>query len=120
MAKEKKQRVFSPGRSRRKGHQFERECAILFRDIFPGARRHLEYQDSQANGVDLAETGDLRIQCKKLKTYASINTIHEVQCEPALGEIPILVTAGDGLPAMAVLSFSDLINLLKRIPRGCL
>lgn len=120
MAKEKKKAAGGGARSRRKGHQFERDCAIVLRDIFPGARRHLEYQDSQANGVDLAETGDLRFQCKKLKSYASVNTIHEVQHDSALGEIPVLLTAGDNEPAMAVLPFSDLINLLKRIPRGCL
>lgn len=98
--------------SRNKGHSFERQLAIWLRPIFPKARRHLEYQDAEANGCDLVETGRFRFQCKKLKAYASVNTIKEVQCDRALGDIPVLVTAADREPAMAILHLEDLIEIL--------
>jgi hypothetical protein len=108
------------GRSARtKGHQFEREVAIQLRHIFPGVRRHLEYQDVEANGVDLVGTGRFKIQCKKLKKYSSITAIDEIEYDRAMGEVPILVTAGDNKPPMAVLPFEDLIVLLvQRVMLG--
>lgn len=100
-------------RARSKGHSFEREVAKLLRPLFPEARRHLEYQDAEANGVDLVNTGPFRFQCKKLKKYAPITTIGEIQCDPLSGEIPVLVTAGDGQPPMAVLPFDDFLRLAR-------
>ena len=102
-------------RARTKGHSFEREVAIAFRKVFPEARRHLEYQDSQANGVDLAETGPFRVQCKKLKKYAPLSMIKEVQCEEWLGEIPVLVTAGDKETPLVALPLENFINLIGEI-----
>lgn len=111
--KGKKARSASGRRSRTKGHSFERELAIMLRPIFPNARRHLEYQDAEANGVDLVETGDFRFQSKKCKAYVSINTIWEIQADRLLGEVPILVTAADHKPAMAVLHLEDLLSLIR-------
>lgn len=103
----------SRGRSaRRKGHQFEREVAIALRPLFPNARRHLEYQDAEANGVDLVNTPPWAIQCKKHKDYSPISAIREIQCARELGEIPLLVTAGDNLEAMCVMPFDDFLRLL--------
>lgn len=102
---------------RKKGHQFERDIAIKFREIFPGARRHLEYQDGECFGVDLAKTDPYKVQCKKLAQYASVNTIFEVQCDEMLGDVPVLVTAGDNKPAMAVIPLDEFLRLLKRLYR---
>lgn len=99
--------------SRTKGHSFEREIAKLLRHIFPNVKRQLEYQIDDCNGVDLANTSNLKIQCKKYKKYVSINKIKEVDCNRALGDVPILVTAGDREEPMAVLPFDDLITLLE-------
>lgn len=49
--------------SRRKGHNFEREVAIMLRQYFPDAKRQLEYQEGL--GYDIANTGEFSIQCKK-------------------------------------------------------
>lgn len=104
----------SRGRAaRRKGLTFERDIAVALREVFPGAKRHLEFQTQEANGVDLDNTGDFRIQCKKLAKYAPISKIEEVQCDRLFGEIPVLITAGDNEEAMVVLPFSDFLNLLK-------
>lgn len=112
MKKAKRTKSQNARRSRQKGHQFERDVAIALRCVFPEARRQLEYHSADANGVDIMETGHYRFQCKKLKDYAPINRIEEVTHDPSIGEIPVLVTAADGKPAMAVLPFTDLIALL--------
>ena len=98
--------------SRTKGHSFERAIAIRLRSKFPKARRHLEYQDAEANGCDLVETGPYRIQCKKLRKYASITKIFEVKCDRELGEVPVLVTQGDHLEAMVVIPLEDFLRLI--------
>lgn len=99
--------------SRKKGHQFERDVAIMFRGIFPGARRQLEYHEDDCLGVDIAGTGRWKVQCKKLRDYAPISRIREVQCNRVLGDVPILVTAGDNKEPMAVLPLEDLLYLIR-------
>lgn len=98
--------------SRTKGHSFEREVAIKLRPIFPEARRQLEYHSADANGVDIANTGFYKIQCKKFKRYAPITCIEEVQCDREMGDVPILVTACDRGEIMAVLPFDELLRLI--------
>jgi hypothetical protein len=101
------------GRAQRvKGHSFEREVARQLRDIFPDVMRQLEYQENTANGIDLTNTGKLRIQCKKHKNYVSINTIKEVKSKDG---IPVLVTAGDREKPVACLYLEDLIKILSDI-----
>lgn len=104
----------SPGKSaRRKGHQFEREVAIWLRRVFPQARRVLEYHEADCKGVDIAETGRFRFQCKKHKGYAPVSSLYEIEHDAeCAGHIPVLVTAGDSEPAVAVLPFEDFLQLL--------
>lgn len=99
--------------SRRKGHDFEREVAQALRVVFPGARRQLEYHARDARGIDIQETGEFRFQCKRLEKYASVNTIEEIQCDRVFGDVPVLVTAGNGKEWMAVLPFDDLLRLIQ-------
>lgn len=103
-------------KSRTKGHSFERQIAAAFRTCFPNAKRQLEYQIDTCEGVDLANTGPFRVQCKKLKKYASVATIGEVECDRTMGEIPVLVTAGDFEEPMAVLPLDSLLWLLDFLP----
>lgn len=93
--------------SRNKGHSFERDIASKFRAFFPKACRQLEYQEGL--GIDLANTGDLRIQCKAYKNYAPLSKIEEA------GEsgIPALVTKGDRKPTLIALRLSDFLNILS-------
>ncbi len=99
--------------SRRKGNQFERDVANLFKRIYPEARRHLEYQDSEALGVDVANTGIYKIQCKRGRRYASLTAIEEIQICPIEGGVPVLVTKGDDKEPLACLSLSEFLRLLK-------
>lgn len=98
---------------RRKGHQFEREVAILFRKIFPGAKRHLETRASDVTGVDLDHTGEFRIQCKRGRAYAPLARIHEIQIDPLEGGTPVLVTQGDGEEPLAALPLADFLRLVR-------
>lgn len=114
------EKALSGKKNRAKGLAFERQVAIWLRDIFPGARRWLENHKDDANGIDLQGTGCLKFQIKKLQKYASVATINEIKCEPELGDVPVLITAGDNLPAMAVLPLTDFLWLLKRGDIGAL
>lgn len=66
-------------RSRTKGHQFERDIASDLRSIYPKAKRHLEYQDGEANGVDIANAGRFKIQCKRSKSSVPMSKIQEIE-----------------------------------------
>ena len=113
--KKQKRKPRSQGaRSRTKGHSFERAIAIRLREIFPDAKRHLEYQCDEANGVDISGTGPYLFQCKKLKKYAPVTCIQEIKHDPDF-DIPVLVTAADREEPMAVLPFSELLILLKAV-----
>lgn len=101
--------------SRRKGHAHERAIAIAFREIFPGARRQLEYHVDDCKGVDIQGTGRYKIQCKKFAKYAPITCIQEVECDRDLGDVPVLVTAGDRQEAMAVLPFDDFLRMVRQL-----
>lgn len=100
-------------RSRKKGHDFERWIAEKLRPIFPRARRHLEFHRLDANGVDLQETGIYKIQCKRFAKYAPIACIQEVKCAEELGDVPVLITAGDELPPLVVIPLDEFIRLVK-------
>ncbi len=99
---------------RQKGHAFERFVAVSLRRIFPNARRHLEFQKEEAaEGVDLVHTGRYKIQCKRMRKYASISAIFQVKLCPIEGGCPVLVTQGDRLEPMAVLPFSEFLQLVR-------
>jgi len=97
--------------SRTKGHGFERKVAGMFRELgFPGAKRHLEYQGEEANGIDLDGTGRFKVQCKKHKKYVPVGTIKEVQAKG--DDIPLLITAGDNQEPMVVLRWVDFEKII--------
>lgn len=89
---------------------FEREIARALRPIFPEARRHLEYQDAEANGVDLVNTGPYKIQCKRGRQYSPISALKEVQI--CGSDVPVLITAADNEPALVVLPLVEWLRLL--------
>lgn len=97
--------------SRTKGLSFEREVAILLRDVFPNAKRKLEYQWQEASGVDLDGTGNLVVQCKRSKSSIPTSKIEEIK----LPGIKVLITKTDFKPIYATLELCDFIKLLKDI-----
>jgi hypothetical protein len=94
--------------SRTKGHSFEREIARALKDVFPEAKRNLEYQEGE--GVDIANTGEFSIQCKVGKSF---------RIEPALKEavkpnkIALAVTKKDRSDIIVSMYFDDFKKLLK-------
>ncbi len=102
---------------RAKGHSFERWVAEQMRRIYPEARRLLEYQAEEANGVDLQNTGRYLIQCKRNRKYAPLSAIEEIQICPIEGGTPVLVTKGDGKTPLAVLPFEEFIRLLSEVKK---
>lgn len=76
--------------SRTKGHNFEREVAKLLRIYYPNAKRQLEYQEGV--GFDIAETGDLSVQCKVGKSFKIEKALKEAERS---GKIPVAITKKD-------------------------
>ena len=95
--------------SRNKGHSFERDVANALKAIFPHVKRKLEYQISEATGVDLENTGNFKFQCKRLKTSVPISKIEEIKEEG----IHVLVSKTDQKPAYATMKFEDFVKLLE-------
>ena len=96
-------------RNRNRGLNFERAVAKQLRHVFPDVGRQLEFQADQANGVDLRNTGVFKIQCKRNKGYCPITEIEEVKT----AGIPVLISKADNKPAMAVIPFENLIELME-------
>lgn len=98
--------------ARTKGHSFERFIARLFQFVgYTQAQRQLEYQVNQAQGIDLANTGRYKVQCKKTKKYVPLSTINEIKYKD--GDVPVLIAAGDNEPPLAVLRLEDFLELVS-------
>ena len=96
---------------RQKGFAFERYIAACMRLIgYTKAHRQLEFQINNALGIDLAETGRYKIQCKKTKKYVPMNTINEVQAKG--DDIPVLIAAGDGEPPLVTMRLEHWLALV--------
>ena len=110
-----KKRKISPKGARQKGFTFERFCAAAFVDAgWLHAKRHLEYQFVEAQGFDLDHTWPFKVQCKRHAKYVNPSVISEVKgLSP--GEVPLLITAGNNLPAMAILPFAEFMLIAKTL-----
>jgi len=96
----------------KKGKQFERDIANQLGHIFPDAERMLEFQSSNNIGVDIQNTDRIKIQCKRNQVYCPIGKINEIRSKDP-DAIPVLVTKGNNMDAMAVLPFAKLVTLLE-------
>ncbi len=90
----------------------------MFRSVFPGARRQLEYHINDCKGVDIAGVEPFRIQCKKTKKYVPLSTINEVQCDRSFGDVPVLIAAGDDQEPLACLPLPDFLKLVEAAHGG--
>jgi hypothetical protein len=98
-------------RARQKGLQFERDCANRFRLAgWTKAKRHLEFQQAEAQGFDLDATEPFRCQCKRYAQYAPISTLQEIKLIP--GVVPVLITKSDEGRAVAVMPFDDFMRII--------
>lgn len=88
--------------ARRKGHNFEREVAKMLRVYFPNAKRQLEYQEGV--GFDIAETGDLSVQCKVGKSFKIEKALKEAVRKD---KIPMAITKRDREDIVVSLYWKD-------------
>lgn len=88
--------------ARRKGHNFEREVAKLLRQYYPNAKRQLEYQEGV--GFDIAETGDLSVQCKVGKSFKIEKALKEAERPD---KIPMAITKRDREDIVVSLYWKD-------------
>ena len=88
--------------ARRKGHNFEREVAKLLRNYYPNAKRQLEYQEGV--GFDIAETGDLSVQCKVGKSFKIEKALKEAERPD---KIPMAITKRDREEIVVSLYWKD-------------
>lgn len=98
--------------SRRKGHNFEREVAIMLRPYYPDAKRQLEYQEGL--GYDLQGTGDLSIQCKKGSSFKIEKALEQAVVK---NKIPVAITRRDREDIVVSMYWKDfeyfLVSYLK-------
>jgi hypothetical protein len=99
--------------SRRKGHDFEREIVNALKDVFPDAKRNLEYQEGQ--GVDIANTGEFSIQCKVGKSFRIEPALHEAYKKD---KIALAVTKKDRQEIIVSMYFEDFKKLLISYMKG--
>ena len=110
----KKRRISHRG-ARNKGLSFEREISNIFKPFFQFAKRHLEFQKDEARyGVDISNTGKLRIQCKANVDYCPISKLEEVNASLLeKGEMPVLITKGNQKAPVVVMYLDDFLEILE-------
>ncbi len=98
--------------SRRKGHSFERATAISFREMWPEARRGLQYQDG-AECPDVVGT-PYWVECKTGKR-TNIKAAVRQATEASKGSKPILVVSKDDRqPILVTMLWDTFYDLHKR------
>jgi len=102
------------GKSERtKGHSYERKVAIDLRPFYPDAKRHLEYQSSEAElGQDLDNTGSLLIQCKAMKKSPSPNSLLD-QVKDQEGHHKIAVVKIDRKGEYAITHWTTMLHFIQ-------
>lgn len=99
-----------------KGHSYERKIANDFKKLgWPNAKRHLEYQSSEAElGQDLDNTYPFLVQCKCGKSCPSLNKlmgqIKEQPDQYKLGAVKI-----DNKGEYAVMLWKDFYWMLQML-----
>jgi hypothetical protein len=113
------------GRSnRRKGHDFEREVAALFRELWPEAKRGLQSRGGTAEAPDVEGT-PFWIEVKK-GAKTNIKAALEqaaVACRPPTPDgsqvtdtrPPLAITKDDRRKAIASMYLEDFMELLRRL-----
>ena len=106
------------GKSQRtKGHNFEREIARELREIFPDARRGLQYQDgSQCADV---EGTPFHVECKRGIKPNPRAAMEQALSDARKGQIPLDVVKDDRRPAFVCMGWDDFKELVREwVERG--
>lgn len=96
---------------RRKGHDYEREIARQLREIFPTARRGLQYQDG-IGCPDVAGT-PFHVECKRGAKPNPRAALKQAIDDADKGMIPLCVIKDDRCEPFAVMRWSDLMDFIR-------
>ena len=96
---------------RRKGHNYEREVAAQLREIFPGARRGLQYQDG-AGVSDVVNCGPFHLECKRGAKPNPRAALAQAINDAAEGMVPLCVIKDDRCEPFAVMRWADLLDFI--------
>lgn len=101
--------------ARTKGHSFEREVAILLRQIDKGARRNVE--ETQVSGLDIKTSLPLGIQCKRFKNWHITPEAALLQAASASEphQTPVLISKIDHKEATVTMYLYDWFDWCKRL-----
>ncbi len=91
--------------SRRKGHNFEREIARELREIFPKARRGLQYQDGQ-QCADVEGT-PFHIECKRGVKPNPRAALEQALNDAQPGRVPLVIIKDDRKEPFMLMPWAD-------------
>jgi hypothetical protein len=97
---------------RDKGKRGELEAAKLLQRVYPDACRKVANDINHENGVDLDNTGALRVQVKRHKRPASVSALFEIRDPEG---IHVLLTRGDNGEWLAVMKARDLLDIIEDV-----
>lgn len=98
-------------RSRRKGHDWEREVARRLREIFgPQVRRGLQYQDGAATPDVIVPC--FHVECKVGARPPIIQALEQAERDAKPGLWPVAVCKQDRKPPTVTMRFEDWLELL--------
>lgn len=98
---------------RTKGHNWEREVSIDLRKYgFSDAKRHLEYQEGEAFGVDIVNTGDFKVQCKSMAKVPNIPKVFSEFIKLKEDDIPVIAFKVTGKGEYACFKWEDALILM--------
>lgn len=99
--------------SRRKGHQYERDVANLYRKAgYPEARRKLD-QYQVSGGIDLENVGPFAVQCKVGKSIQWTKALDEAIQSAKETDYPVAHIKVDNKGKYVLLTEDDWFELLK-------
>ena len=102
---------------RRKGHGFEREIARQLRNIFPGARRGLQYQDGE--GCPDVTGTPFHVECKRGKKPNPRAALAQSINDANKGKVPIVVIRDDRADPFVVLRWDDFLDFVREWEERC-
>jgi len=106
---------------RTKGHSYERNKAIDFREAgWPKAKRHLEYQSCEAElGQDLDNTYPFLVQCKAVKNSPSPNSLL-AQIKDQKDQYKLGIVKIDRKGEYAIMKWKDFLEIITMLKKEIL
>lgn len=104
--------------SRRKGIQFERELAKMFRWVFPGADVRRGLQSRDGGEVPDVECPLFWVEAKRGRKPSPRAALRQATDKAPKGRIPLAVIRDDRSEAFVVLNLADFLELARELWRA--